>query len=96
MSLPISVEFIKKTKECVNKLGKTIYRSEKNKNEIFRDMVNISNQNIHFKYVLADIWFSSSQNMNCIKKECKKDFILAIKENRNLHYQKWIKKMESM
>jgi len=48
------------------------------------DMVAIANRNIYFKYVLADIWFSSARNMSFIKKECKNNFILAIKDNRKV------------
>lgn len=84
MSLPVVVEFVKKTKPYINKKGKLTYKSEKNKNEIFRDMVATANINLYFKYVLADIWFSSAKNMSFIKKECKNDFILAIKGNRKV------------
>ena len=84
MSLPVSVEFVKKTKPYINKKGKLAYKSEKSKNEVFRDMVAIANRNIYFNYVLADIWFSSAKNMSFVKKECGNDFILAIKENRKV------------
>jgi hypothetical protein len=38
-------------------------------------MVVQANYNIGFKYVLADSWFSSSENMHCIVEDCKSDFI---------------------
>ena len=84
MSLPVNVEFVKKTKPYINKKGKLAYKSEKSKNEMFRDIVAIANRNIYFKYVLADIWFSSARNMSFVKKECKNNFILAIKDNRKV------------
>jgi hypothetical protein len=84
MSLPVSVEFVKKTISYINKKGKLAYKSEKSKNEIFREMVGIARNNLYFKYVLADIWFSSAKNMSFIKQECRSDFILAIKGNRKV------------
>lgn len=84
MSLPVCVEFIKKDMPYINKIGKLAYKSSKKKNEIFREMVNISVINLYFKYVLADIWYSSAKNMNFVKKECNRDFILAIKDNRKV------------
>jgi hypothetical protein len=38
--------------------------------------------NLNYKYILADSWFSSRDNMNCIKHDIKKDFIMALKTNR--------------
>ncbi len=84
MSLPVCVEFIKKTKPYINKKGKLAFKSERSKNEIFRDMVSIASRNLYFKYVLSDIWFSSAKNMIFVKTECDRDFIMAIKENRKV------------
>ena len=84
MSLPVGVEFIKKTKAYVNKKGKLIYKSEKTKNEIYRDLIFQASKNIYFKYVLNDSWFSSAQNMSYIVKTCQSDFIMAIKDNRKV------------
>ncbi len=49
---------------------------------MMRRMVSHADQNVGFKYVLADSWFSSSENMACITKECGSDFIMAIKSYR--------------
>ena len=43
---------------------------------------NIMQNNVKFKYVLADIWFASTENMTYIKKQIKKDFVFAMKGNR--------------
>ena len=37
---------------------------------------------LKWRYVLADSWFSSSENMKFIHKNLKKVFILALKSNR--------------
>lgn len=84
MSLPVSVEFVKKTIPYINKKGKLAYKSKKSKNEIFREMVSIARNNLYFKYVLADIWYSAAKNMIFIKQVCMSDFIFAIKENRKV------------
>jgi len=39
---------------------------------------------ILFRYVLTDIWFASTDNMNYIKSEMKKEFIMALKSNRKV------------
>ena len=84
ISLPVCVDFVKKTKPSVNKKGKAIMVSETTKNEIFRTMLYQSSYNLDFKYVLNDSWFSSADNMSFCKNECRKDFIMAIKNNRKV------------
>lgn len=39
---------------------------------------------IPFRYVLADTWFSSADNMVYIKETTKNDFIIPLKTNRNV------------
>jgi hypothetical protein len=81
-TIPISFEIVKKDEEFIDDQGKKKRRSRVNKNEYFRDMFKISIGNkIKFKYVLADIWFSSKENMEYIT-ENKKHFIFAVKKNR--------------
>ncbi len=82
MGLPVGVEYVKKDLKIVDKSGKVSYRSKETKNEMMRRMVCHADFNIGFKYVLADSWFSSSQNMACITGQCRSDFIMAIKSNR--------------
>ena len=82
MGLPIGVEFVVKDVEYQDDKGNTKRRSGETKNEMVRRMVRHADRNVGFKYVLADSWFSSSQNMACIVDECGSDFIMAIKSNR--------------
>lgn len=82
MGLPVGVEYIKKDMEVVDRNGKTVHRSRETKNQMMRRMVGHADYNVGFKYVLADSWFSSSENMSYISKECSSDFIMAIKSNR--------------
>ena len=82
MGLPIGVEYVKKDLEVIDKKGKVVYKSSETKNQMMRRMVGHANLNVGFKYVLADSWFSSSENMSHITGQCKSDFIMAIKSNR--------------
>ncbi|MCK4730581.1 MAG: transposase [Candidatus Aenigmarchaeota archaeon] len=82
-TIPISYNIIEKPTEYTDpKTGKLKRKSEKTKNELFREMIVTSLGNtIKFKYVLADIWFCSSENIEFIK-DNDKEFIMGIKSNR--------------
>ena len=84
INVPVSYEIIKKPIQfCDLKTKKVKRKSEKNKNEIFRETIDQSIQNqIKFSYILADIWFCSNENMKHIKSEHGNDFIMGIKANR--------------
>ena len=84
INIPIGYEIIKKSIKFIDeKTGKEKRKSKKNKNKMFREMIDVSVQNkVKFKYILADIWFSSTENMEHIKKKHKKDFVMGIKTNR--------------
>ena len=54
-----------------------------------RSMLSVcSNNNLLFKYVLADSWFASKENLNFIKLDLEKDFIMALKSNRTVDLSK--------
>ncbi len=85
VTLPIGFQPIQKTEKYIDKkTGKERRKSVKTKNEYFREMAKIAivaNQ-IKCKWILADVWFSSNDNMEYIKFDLKKDFIMPIKTNR--------------
>ena len=83
-NIPLAFEIVKKDQIVTDeKTGKQRRKSPVTKNEFMRKMIKtcVHNQ-VKFKYVLADIWFSAKANMAFIKKELSKDFIFAIKGNR--------------
>lgn len=82
MGLPVGFDYVLKDKEETDQQGKTTYKSKRTRNEMMRDMVRHAVCNVGFRYVLADSWFSSSQNMECITEGCRSDFIMATKSNR--------------
>jgi hypothetical protein len=86
MSLPVEFQLIEKTESHVNpKDGKTQRRSKQTKNERYRQMLKQARDNrIPFTYVLNDVWFASAENMNYVKHDLKKEFVMPLKTNRKL------------
>jgi hypothetical protein len=76
VNIPLSLQLVHKDQEGKPEIGK---------NEMFRQAIKqaIRNQ-IKFRFVLADVWYGSSENMEFIKKEHKKDFIFPLKSNRQI------------
>lgn len=85
ISIPIAWEAVMKPDIYQDpKTGKDKRRSEITKNELARQRLKVLSQinQVRFKYVVNDIWFSSKENMNWIKKELHKEFVMALKDNR--------------
>ena len=84
--VPVSFEIVKKTKTVIDKKTNKEKRiSEQTKNDQYRQLVKVcNNNNIPFKYVLNDVWYASTENMRLIKEELQKDFIMPIKSNRKI------------
>jgi transposase len=81
--IPIGYEIIAKTEKYFDeKENKEKRRSPKTKNEMMCEMISTQIKNrVQFRYVLADSWFSSVENMKFINKK-NKTFIFEMKENR--------------
>lgn len=86
MSLPVEFQLIDKTELQVSPQdGKTKRRSKQTKNERYRQMLKQAHDNrIPFKYVLNDVWFASAENMNYVKHDLNKEFVMPLKTNRKL------------
>ena len=86
ISLPIGFELVSKTEKYIDKkTGKEKRRSTKTKNEMALEMIAqaVKNQ-VKFKCVLFDTWFSSVENLRVIKQKHKKEVICPIKSNRRV------------
>ena len=83
LRVPTGFRVIQKSEEYTDeKSGKQKRRSPVTKNEMMREMIKRHKENqVEFKYILADSWFSSVENMKFIEKS-KKVFIFEIKDNR--------------
>ncbi len=95
VSLPVSYEIIRKPVVFTDKdTGRPKRRSEVSKNELMRGMLRVcENNGLKYRYVLADSWFSSKENMNFIRGELGRHFVIAIKSNRTvaLSYEEKLK-----
>lgn len=86
VSLPVAFELIQKTDwETDKKTGKQKRVCPVSKHTYLQQMVAtaLANQ-LPFRYVLADTWFGSAETMVYLKKECQKDFIFPLKDNRKI------------
>lgn len=85
VSIPVSYEVVTKPEVYQDpKTGKYKRRSEISKNELVRQRLKVLSHinQLPFKYVFNDNWFSSKENMTWIKQELHKDFVMAVKDNR--------------
>ena len=85
LRIPIGFQLILKTVLfCVIKTKRAKRKSPVTKNELMQQMIAqaVHNQ-LKFKYVLADSWFGSADNMRFIQKK-KKFFIFDMKTNRQV------------
>ncbi len=88
IALPVDYYIVHKSIEFQNKDCKTKFRSDVSKNEIARYFISNGKRNhIKFKYVLADIWFGSNENMQHVH-DMDKEFIFACKSNRLIRFDK--------
>jgi len=84
--LPVAFELIEKSL-CYSdvKTRKEKRKSPITKNEQLREMLLTCRRNqLKWRYVLADSWFSSSENMKFIHNKLKKQFILALTQKDKL------------
>jgi hypothetical protein len=84
VTLPLGFDLVKKPIWfCDIKTKQTKRKAEITKNEMMRQRLLICQQNqIKYRYVLADSWFSAKENMQFIRKKLKKHFVMALKTNR--------------
>src|SRR5690606_16594472 len=88
MGLPVGVEFVVKDQKVKDSKGGSGYKEQETKNDKMRRMARRAAYNIaSVKYVLADTWFSSAENMSCITEQ-NMDFVMALKSNRGVALSK--------
>lgn len=85
-SVPVSFEVAAKTETYIDKkTGRERRRSPTTKNERMRRMLRACTKNqIRFKYVLADVWYASAENMRVCRLDLEKHFVFPLKKNRNV------------
>lgn len=86
VAIPIGFELVKKdVRYFDSETNRYRRKASISKNEHFRAMVRqaIANR-VKFKYVLADNWFSSKQNLAFLQDDAQTFFIVGIKSNRTV------------
>ena len=87
ISIPLGYEIITKTEDkWSEKYKKSIKKSLFTKNEIMQDKLQIlhNHNEVKYKYILFDKWFTSIKNLLFIEEELKKKFVCPIKSNRKI------------
>jgi hypothetical protein len=86
VSLPVAFDLVTKTEFYIDpKSGKQKRRSTLTKNARYRMLLQICVHNqIQFRYILNDSWYAAVDNMNFIKLDLKKDFVMPLKANRKV------------
>lgn len=82
MRLPCVVEFIKKNSWATDKkIERVKCKSNKTKNELFREMDNQCDRNFIFDLLVCDSWYSNVGNMEHIKGKLGRSFVVTLKSN---------------
>jgi hypothetical protein len=86
VSVPVAFELVKKSEWVFDgKKEKWRRKSPTTKNEHYRKMLSACWSNrLAFRYVLSDVFYSASENMNHIKGKLDKEFIMPLKANRKV------------
>ena len=84
--LPVNYTLVEKELRVWDKKKqKEVRKSAKTKNEHMREMLKACVRNqIKFRYVLADIWYGSAENMRYIATDLKRFFLVPLKTNRKV------------
>jgi hypothetical protein len=85
-ALPVAFDLVAKTEAFVDeKTGNLKRKSSISKNERYRMLLRIVVHNqIKFRYVINDSWYSSADNMKIIKCDLHKEFVMPLKANRKV------------
>ena len=85
-SLPVTYELIRKPILFSDLKTQQVRRkSLHTKNELMRKMLRACQHNqLKYRYVLADSWFSAKDNLTFIRKTLQKHFVVALKSNRTV------------
>ena len=84
LALPISAQLIEKTQPQLDQqTQKTKFKSEYTKNEYLQQMLRVAQQQVDYRYLLADSWYASKENIHCVL-GLKHHFIFALESSRTV------------
>jgi hypothetical protein len=84
-TIPVAYELVRKPIQFCDRATRRVKRkSQVTKNELLRQMLRTGQQNqLKYRYVLADSWFASQENLAFIR-TLDKHFVVALKSNRTV------------
>ena len=84
VSLPVAFELVRKPYLYSDLADRKVKRKgEETKNEMLRRMLKTCRQDqLKYRYVLADSWFSAQENLTFVREGLGKHFVVALKSNR--------------
>lgn len=84
VAVPIAAELIEKTEPVWDaKTQQTKYKSPYTKNEYLRQMLHVAQQQVAYRYVLADSWYASAENLNAVL-ALDHHFLFALESSRTV------------
>ncbi|MBC8083935.1 MAG: transposase [Hymenobacter sp.] len=84
LALPIAVELVRKTVPVWDaKSQQTKYQSPFTKNEYLHQMLRVAQQQVAYRYLLADSWYASAENMTLVR-ALGHHFIFALESSRTV------------
>lgn len=84
VALPIAAELVAKTVPVFHaKTQKTSYQSAFTKNEYLQQMLRVAQQQVAYRYLLADSWYASAENMNLVR-ALGHHFLFALESSRTV------------
>ena len=84
VAAPIAVALVEKTEPVTDgKTQKVSYKSPVTKNEVLRAMLHTAQQQVAYRYLLADSWYAAAENLNLVR-ELGHEFIFALPTSRTV------------
>ena len=84
LALPLAVELVRKTVAGWNaKSQQTTYQSPFTKNEYLQQTLRVAQQQVAYRYLLADSWYASAENMTLVR-ALGHHFIFALESSRTV------------
>jgi len=84
LALPLAVELVRKTVPVWDaKTQQTKYRSPFTKNEYLQQMLRAAQQQVAYRYLLADSWYASAENMSLVR-ALGHHFVFALESSRTV------------
>lgn len=84
LALPIAVELVEKTETFWDaKARKAKAKSKYTKNEYLRAMLRVAQQQVAYRYLLADSWYASAENLNAVL-ALGHHFLMALESSRTV------------